>query len=240
MKDRLVAHRGDMTQYIENTVPAIQAAIDLGMRWIEVDVQISKNLVPIVIHDNDLNRIIGFNGKVTELSDSALANYPIALTSARSQVAEISTLENVVTHLNNNSDITLFVEVKKESVNTLGLETVMESVALALERARFSVVIISFLKEVAEIARKELVLPIGWVVTEFNQDSYRLAKQLQPEFIFCNVKKIDELKALWPGNWRWVLYDIMDPAQARYWLQSPQVMIETGDIFKLMNSNLLD
>ena len=240
MKDRLVAHRGDMTQYIENTLPAIQAAIDLRMSWIEIDIQISKDGVPIVVHDNELTRIAGRQHLVTDLDAAELVNLPINLTAERQSVTQLPTLAQVVDLLNVHPDITLFVEVKKESVATVGLTEVTAAVMSVLKLARFPVVVISFLYEVAELAKAKYRLPMGWVLTDLNQASKQRCETLNPEFIFCNVNKVREIEDLWVGDWRWVLYDIKDPAQAGRWLQAEYVMIETGDIFKLMNSSILN
>lgn len=240
MKDRLVAHRGDMTQYVENTLPAIQAAIDLHMRWIEVDIQISSNAVPIVIHDNELARITGENEKVTELTDLELFSIPIILQSTKQTVKKIPSLTQAVELLNRYPDITLFVEVKKESVAAFGLNAVMDSIASVLEKAKFDVVIISFLYEIAELAKSAYQLPMGWVLTEFNEEARRQAQQLKPKFIFCNVTKVAQPEDLWTGTWHWVLYDIINPRQAHYWMRSQQVMVETGDIVQLMNASIFD
>ena len=240
MKDRLVAHRGDMTQYIENTLPAIQAAIDLYMSWVEIDIQISKDGVPIVVHDSELTRIAGRQQHVSDLDAAELVDLPIKLTAARESVTQLPTLAQVVELLNAHPGITLFVEVKKESVAAIGLTEVTAAVMSVLKLARFPVVVISFLYEVAELAKAKYHLPMGWVLTDFNQASKQRCETLNPEFIFCNVSKVREIKDLWVGDWRWVLYDIKEPAQASRWLQAEHVMIETGDIFKLMGSSILN
>lgn len=240
MKDRLVAHRGDMTQYIENTLPAIQAAIDLHMSWVEIDIQISKDGVPIVVHDSELTRIAGRQQHVSDLDAAELVDLPIKLTAARESVTQLPTLAQVVDLLNTHPGITLFVEVKKESVAAISLTEVTAAVMSVLKLARFPVVVISFLYEVAELAKAKYHLPTGWVLTDFDQASKQRCETLNPEFIFCNVSKVREIKDLWVGDWRWVLYDIKEPAQASRWLQAEHVMIETGDIFKLMGSSILN
>ena len=61
MKDKLVAHRGDMTTYPENSLLALQAAAELGFSYVELDIQLSKDSKPIVIHDETLLRTTGIN-----------------------------------------------------------------------------------------------------------------------------------------------------------------------------------
>lgn len=53
-----VGHRGS-AQGVENTVEAVQGAIDAGADYAEIDVLLSKDNVPMVIHDADLSRLAG-------------------------------------------------------------------------------------------------------------------------------------------------------------------------------------
>ena len=46
----VVAHRGDSSQAPENTRLAIESAIDIGVDMVEVDVRLTKDTVPILIH----------------------------------------------------------------------------------------------------------------------------------------------------------------------------------------------
>ena len=41
----LVAHRGNARDFPENTLPALQSAIDLGVRFLEFDIQLSAGTV---------------------------------------------------------------------------------------------------------------------------------------------------------------------------------------------------
>ncbi|MFM2287572.1 MAG: hypothetical protein RL684_715, partial [Pseudomonadota bacterium] len=62
----LVAHRGNAAECPENTLPAFQSALQLGVRFLELDVQLSRDGVPIVIHDHLLARTTGLPGSVFE------------------------------------------------------------------------------------------------------------------------------------------------------------------------------
>ena len=49
--DTLVAHRGLQKDYPENTLLSIKKAIDAGVKFIEIDIQFSKDKLPIICHD---------------------------------------------------------------------------------------------------------------------------------------------------------------------------------------------
>ncbi|MFE4692252.1 glycerophosphodiester phosphodiesterase [Streptomyces sp. NPDC056749] len=50
------AHRGASAYAPENTLAAVDAADDLGIAWVENDVQLTKDGVLVVVHDTTLNR----------------------------------------------------------------------------------------------------------------------------------------------------------------------------------------
>ncbi|RRS31727.1 MAG: glycerophosphodiester phosphodiesterase [Epsilonproteobacteria bacterium (ex Lamellibrachia satsuma)] len=51
----IAAHRGDRSQKPENTLSALESSIG-KCDFIEIDVQLTKDLVPVIIHDNTLGR----------------------------------------------------------------------------------------------------------------------------------------------------------------------------------------
>ena len=65
---RICAHRGFETAAPENTLPAFGAAIALGAQEIELDVRLSRDGVPVVCHDDRLDRISNGSGVVQDLT----------------------------------------------------------------------------------------------------------------------------------------------------------------------------
>ena len=54
-----IAHRGLTSAHLENTLEAFMAAFDHGVDGVEFDVQLSRDLVPMVFHDRSLERLTG-------------------------------------------------------------------------------------------------------------------------------------------------------------------------------------
>jgi len=63
---KLIGHRGVKNLSPENTLNSIELAHKLGLKWIEVDVKISKDSVPILLHDATLDRTTNGIGLPTE------------------------------------------------------------------------------------------------------------------------------------------------------------------------------
>ena len=60
------AHRGSRVLWPENTAEAFQGAIDIGYRYIETDVRISRDGVVVAFHDATLERTTNGVGSVDE------------------------------------------------------------------------------------------------------------------------------------------------------------------------------
>ena len=59
---KLIGHRGVKDLCPENTLESILKAFDLGLSFVEIDVKISKDRVPILLHDDTLDRTTNGSG----------------------------------------------------------------------------------------------------------------------------------------------------------------------------------
>lgn len=62
----VAAHRGDWRGFPENSLPAIESAIEMGVDIVELDVQRTKDSVLILMHDSRLDRTTTGKGAVGE------------------------------------------------------------------------------------------------------------------------------------------------------------------------------
>jgi glycerophosphoryl diester phosphodiesterase len=68
-----MAHRGGAIEHLENTMPAFQACVDLGYRYIETDVQVTGDGVLVAFHDPTLERVTDRRGRVEHLRWAEIA-----------------------------------------------------------------------------------------------------------------------------------------------------------------------
>src|SRR5690348_17493770 len=69
----VVGHRGNSAHAPENTIESFDQAVALGVDALEFDVRVSRDGIPVVIHDPTLARTVGRRVAVAALSAAELA-----------------------------------------------------------------------------------------------------------------------------------------------------------------------
>lgn len=95
----IIGHRGASAVAPENTMTAFEAAIAAGADGIEFDVRLSGDGVPMIIHDDTLQRTVGLKKRVVDLTAAELC--AVAVPSLRE-----------LFELMSGNDLTLFLEIK--------------------------------------------------------------------------------------------------------------------------------
>lgn len=63
---KVIGHRGAAAYAPENTLEGIHTAADMGIEWVELDVKLTKDDVPIIFHDEELDRTTNGSGLVKD------------------------------------------------------------------------------------------------------------------------------------------------------------------------------
>jgi len=106
----IIGHRGAAGLALENTIPAFQLALHLGVDALECDVQLTSDGLLLVFHDDTLARLTGLRGRVADYSHDEL------LRSARVRQTEPLPLLEEVFSLFSADQAGIFVEIKDPAV----------------------------------------------------------------------------------------------------------------------------
>ena len=71
---RLIGHRGAAAAAPENTLASLRKAKELGASWVEFDVKLTRDGVPVLMHDERLERTTSGRGEVAMTTLEALQN----------------------------------------------------------------------------------------------------------------------------------------------------------------------
>jgi glycerophosphoryl diester phosphodiesterase len=203
----MVARRGNSRDFPENTLEALGSALALGARFIEIDVHVACDGVPLVALDRELASI----PNLEELSAAQLAAVRVGQPERfgnRFQDARIPSLHRMLNLLEGRPEITAFIVIGQTSVRRFGRERVVSQVSRVLEPVRSRCVLGSQDLATLHTARNMTGYPIAWVLPSYDDHTRLKYEALQPDYLFCDRSHLPLDGVLWRGPWRWVIHEV--------------------------------
>ncbi len=234
----LVAHRGQIADHPENTLESLQAAIDCGATFLEIDIQLTADLNPILCHDATLERTAGVDIDVRKSSFSELLAYSVdeaqRLNSQFSGI-RIPSLKQALSLLGKYPHVQMFIELKQESFDVFGIELVVDQSLACIENLPDQCMVISFNLDALHYLKQQSNLRIGWIIRELGPDTLQKAADLNPEFMFINQLRCEGVDYDFSADsWDWVLYETSDRDVAKKLFSRGVAYVESNDIKKLL------
>jgi len=224
----LLAHRGYAAHYPENTLEALRAAVAAGARFVEFDIQLCRDGIPLLLHDANFRRTGDRDLAVFAVDAAEAITIPVGERRRfGDRFAEVMapTLAATMTELRSWPEVAAFAEMKGESIAEFGLGAALDRVLPVLQPALDQCVVISFDADFVRAARDRTGCRIGWAIRSYDEASLGLARELAPDYLFCNHEKMPA--KLWAGDWVWVAYEVTNGALARDLIDRGCGMLET-------------
>jgi len=123
----LVARGGEAAGHPENTLAAFQAALDLNVRFVEVDVQLSSNGVPVAVRGDD----VMMDGVLLSVGELTAAEIALVDSSESHRFGQrfkgtcIPRLVDVLSLITKRPETTVFVNLCRASLNRFGHDQVV-------------------------------------------------------------------------------------------------------------------
>ncbi|MGP4042283.1 glycerophosphodiester phosphodiesterase [Gracilibacillus sp. D59] len=125
MSTIIYAHRGASKHAPENTMPAFELAYKHGADGIETDVQLTKDNIPVLIHDEQLNRTTNGTGFVKDFTYNELNQLDAGSWKSPHYIdTKIPTLDDLLAW-NQEKQLKLNVELKNNIISYQGLEDIV-------------------------------------------------------------------------------------------------------------------
>ena len=234
----LIAHRGWASRFPENTLESLEAALRAGARFVEFDVQLSADDVPVLLHDATLDRTAELPGCVHDLPWQTLAQVRVGERRRLGQAFEqvcLPSLAEAMDLMRDFPDRRAFVEIKTESLQRFGLGRVLNHCLPALSPATGQCIVTSYSDALVEEARRATGLPVAWVLASHDEQALQRAQTLAPDYLFCNVDKLPADGPLTAGPWRWAIYEITDPGLALDLFARGAACVETMAVGEMLD-----
>lgn len=236
---KLVAHRGYTLHYPENTLLALSEAVKAGARFLEFDIQLSADKIPVLFHDRDLERMCGQKGAIHDYSLTELRQFSVYQFDTfgyRFVGNPITMLQDVVSFLAENPEVHAFVELKRLSLQIFGIDNVLNVVLPLLEPVQHQVIIISYSLDALRATRERSSFPIGAVFDHWQERKQVLLQSLKPEYLFTDIDELPRFGKLKHENCKLAVYECTDPARAIKVHQRGVDMVETFAIGEMLES----
>lgn len=200
---RIYAHRGASIEHPENTLLAFSRAIDLGVYGVELDVHLSSDEVPVVIHDERVDRTTNGTGAVAELPLAELQLLDAGDGTRIPSLEEVLDLVGAAVHVD--------IEVKAAAAADAVL-------AVTARRPALRYAVSSFDHTVLEHVKSRTSNVEVWPLTIGASDqAIAVAHDLGSSYLamheqFVNAEILDYLRGRSIEAWVWT---VNDPARAR-------------------------
>ncbi len=243
LSHRLVAHRGFTTRYPENTLLALTEAIKAGAKYIEVDIQLTADHIPVLFHDRNLARLCRGTGAIHDYNYADLYRFhPLDFDRFGNQFADISIprLIELVDLLKQHPHVTAFIELKRISLNQHGEQLMVDRVLSELEPVRSQCVIISYSISSLFCTRNSGWQQVGAVVDRWKDRNAKEIIDLVPEYLFFDHESIP-VYSLWLGKLQFqqaklAVFECVDPVRAKHLLKRGISLVETFNIGMMIHA----
>ena len=237
--EHLVAHRGWQRRYPENTLPAVHGALTAGARYIEVDVQLSADLQPVLFHDRTLRRICRQRGAIHTHDYPTLQQfsaYEPERFGDKFLGTPIAHLRELIALLLQFPEAHLYLEIKSTAVLKFGHATVYDAVLAHIESIRARCTLISFAHDFLHYAVERGWPAVGPVLNDWNEIETPTLAALHPAVVFCDALQLPsgDLHAV---PFPLVVYEVQDVAIANDLLQRGVQRVETFTVGELLEAN---
>ncbi len=170
-----IAHRGASFNAPENTMPAFQMALEMGADMIEFDVTLTRDQIPVVIHDQTLDRTTSGKGGIQQYLSRELSELDAGIWFSKSfENTRIPTLEQILNWAF--GKIALNIEIKKEAFikdKESGIVEFISELVLEYDMAEH-VIISSFSAEALIRCRKVMPkIPTAYLISPYSWGSRR-------------------------------------------------------------------
>ncbi|WP_047983741.1 glycerophosphodiester phosphodiesterase [Ornithinibacillus californiensis] len=225
MTIRGIAHRGYPVNFPENTLSSFQAAINLGFSHMELDVHMSKDGIPVVIHDHTIDRMTDGNGEIYSYTLEELKQFTITPNE------KIPTLEEVLQLAKDRIHVS--IELKKPNFYS-GIEKKVYEIIHKLQMEK-QTYIISFnhdsLRKLRAISKD---IQIGPLVNKVRLTHYRLLKKLNAQYFAVKYTAIKEkhIRKCEKLGIQLVVWTVNTVEQMQTTKQYPSILVTTDELEK--------
>lgn len=218
---QIIGHRGACGYAPENTLESIQTAADMGVDWVELDVKLTSDDVPIIFHDDSLERVTSGEGLVKDTPYSVIKELDAGSWFGDTFInTSIPTLEQAVELI---TELNLGFNLEIKACEGREVETAQVALdAMSRMWDEHDNIMISSFSAAALSTSNEMLngdWAIGYLMHEFDEHWKETAKHLNPASININAygdfATRDFIEDIIDEGYGILAYTVNDPIKAK-------------------------
>lgn len=232
-----IAHRGYAAAYPENTLIAIDAARQAGAEFVEVDIQLSADQVPVLFHDRNLERLCQQTGAVHDYTFAQLEKFNVTDEEKFSdQYAnnKITSLQIFINYLKERPELNTFIELKRSMIEKFGEELVLKILLPMFSGMEEQISFISYNQSILKNIHDNSDHKTGIVVDEWSE--YNKSSGWDSEWLFCSASGLPEDNAELDIKSNIAVFEVGNIGLAKHLLARGITHLETFRIKEMLDA----
>jgi glycerophosphoryl diester phosphodiesterase len=216
---RVIGHRGAAGHAPENTLASLRRAAQLGARWVEFDVALTREGEPVLLHDETVDRTTNGKGKLAAMTLAELQSLDAGAWYSKSDAGErVPTLMQAFDLLRA-TGLGANIEIKPTAGRAAETGAVVAKRVLAAWPESLPMPLFSSFEIEALAAARDTApsIPRGYLLGRLDPGWQRQAAALGCVSVHCNHRRLsrDGAAAVRQAGYRLLAYTVNDAARGR-------------------------
>ncbi|CQR46755.1 Glycerophosphoryl diester phosphodiesterase [Paraliobacillus sp. PM-2] len=243
MKTIIYAHRGASKQAPENTLPAFELAYESGADGIETDIQLTKDGIPVLFHDENVRRTTNGTGFIQDYTFKELQRLDAGAWFSNNYInTSILSLEQFLSWISN-KNLLLNLELKTNVIPYKHIEQIVYELLVKYDKLRHTVISSFNPNSLLKMHRMDPTLTTAFLTSNKKVDLINYTKQLGAKGIHIKNRLVNEslINKAKQENIYVATYTVNRPSQLMrcykirchaIFTDLPYVAIETRELFE--------
>lgn len=230
-----IAHRGYASAYPENTLIALDAARKAGASYVEVDIQLTADEIPVLFHDRDLQRLCREQGAIHDYSFAELQNFNVTDEEKfldKYKNNKITTLQIFVDYLKLHPKLNAFIELKRSMIDVFGEAKVLDIILPMFISIEKQISFISYNQNILKTIYDCTNYATGIVVDDWEE--YDKNMGWTSEWLFCSYDGLPENNNDLKINSKVAVFEVGNVGLAKHLLAKGIGYLETFRIEEML------
>lgn len=232
-----VAHRGYACAFPENTLIALDAAQQAGAQYVEVDIQLTSDLVPVLFHDRNLQRLCQQEGAIHDYTYSELKEFNVTDSEKFAQqfsANKITSLQEFIDYLKEHPKLSAFIELKRSMIEKFTEEQVIKIILPLFNGMKDQISFISYNQPILKKIHEQSDFHTGIVVDEWKD--YDKNSNWLSEWLFCSAEGLPEDNAELDIEAKIAVFEVGNIGLAKHLLAKGIHYLETFRIKEMLTA----